>query len=192
MYSPFSKPADQLVAKDLADLMNLPEGWFIEYKREMIKLEKIAKSFAAFANTHGGWLFFGIADPERTSEAEMFPGVPKTDIPINRQQIVQAVSQYNNPTPSFNICALDGPCTEINLDEDCSIIAVQVSYSHRTPHIHSDGRIYMRTSDHSEPVPQTDRFKLDLLWQRGEEVRENVRQWVARDPELTSKEEGIP
>lgn len=189
MHSPFSKPVDQLVTKDLAVLKNLPEGWYIEYKRGMIEPEKIAKSVAAFANTDGGWLFFGIADPERISEAEMFPGIPKTDIPINRQQIAQAVSQRIKPIPYFNIQVCDGPCTEINLKEDSSIIAIQVPYSHRTPHIqHPDGVIYQRTSEHSEPVPQTDRFKLDLLWQRGEEVRENIRQWVAHDPEFTADE----
>ncbi|MXX95293.1 MAG: ATP-binding protein [Gammaproteobacteria bacterium] len=189
MYSPFSKPIHELDTKDLAILKDLPEGWFIEYKREMIEPEKIAKSVAAFANTDGGWLLFGIADPERTSEDEMFPGIPKTDAPINRQQIVQAVSQHINPIPYFYTRVLDGPCSDINLKEDFSIIAIQVPYSHRTPHIqHPDGVIYQRTSDHSDPVPQTDRFKLDLLWQRGEEVTENIRQWVAHDPEFTADE----
>ncbi|MDE0093474.1 MAG: ATP-binding protein [Gammaproteobacteria bacterium] len=193
MYSPFSKPIGQLVTKDLSVLKNLLEGWSIEYKREMIKAEKIAKSVASFANTDGGWLFFGVEEPGKACESNKFPGIPKTKIHINKQQIAQAVSQHINPTPSFYIRVLDGPCNEINLKEDSSIIAVQVPYSNRTPHIQlHDGVIYQRTSDHSEPVPQTNRFQLDLLWQRGEEIRESVHQWVANDPEFTPNEKDIP
>lgn len=193
MYSPFNKPIDQLVAKDLAVLKNLPEGWFIEYKSELIDPKEIAKSVAAFANADGGWLFFGINESNPDSVTNTFPGMARDALQKCLQRIVGSVRQHVNPIPHFNTRVCDGPCTELDLKENFSIVVVQIPYSRYTPHLHSNGRIYARTSGQSAPIePLINRFQLDLLWQRGEEVREDVRHWVKHDPEFTTNEKGIP
>ena len=60
MYTPFEKELSQIDASDVAALMAVSEGWYIEYKREVSNAAAMAKSVAAFANTYGGWVFYGV------------------------------------------------------------------------------------------------------------------------------------
>lgn len=57
MYSPFDKSIRDLEASDLAILKIVHEGWYVEYKSELVKAPALAKALSAFANTYGGWLF---------------------------------------------------------------------------------------------------------------------------------------
>jgi predicted HTH transcriptional regulator len=76
-YSPFQKDFVQLDASDLTALRTVAEGWYVEYKREVPNASSIAKSVSAFANTYGGWLFYGIEEKSRDEPvAGAFPGIP--------------------------------------------------------------------------------------------------------------------
>ena len=61
-YSPFDKPIKDLNPHDLTVLKTVNEGWYVEYKREMVNPMALAKAISAFANTYGGWLFLGIQE----------------------------------------------------------------------------------------------------------------------------------
>ena len=192
-YSPFDKAIQNLQPPDLTILRNVHEGWYVEYKRQMVNAGALAKALSAFANTYGGWLFLGVQEQSGgNAVAAEFPGIPEEEVADALQRLRHSAADNLNPTPFFEPKVLRGPCTESGLDKGRAIIAVEIPESHTAPHVHKDGRIYRRVADGSEPKPETDRFVLDQLWRRAEPIREMTRKWVERDPEFSQEEEKTP
>ena len=192
-YSPFAKAIHDLQPPDLTILKKVHEGWYVEYKRQMIKARALAKSLSAFANTYGGWLFIGVQEQSGDNAvADEFPGIPEEDVDGALQSLRHSAADHLNPTPFFETTVLRGPCAENGLAEGRAIIAVEIPQSHIAPHVHKDGCIYRRVADGSEPKPETDRFVLDQLWRRAEPLRERTRKWIERDPEFSQGEAEIP
>ena len=172
-YSPFDKAINDLQSADLAILKSVSEGWYVEYKSEMINASALAKAVSAFANTYGGWLFLGVKEQGKDNPvAGTFPGMPEKEVDGVLQRLRQSAAEHLNPTPTFQTKVLRGPCVEIGLAEGASVVAIEIPQSRITPHVHKDGRIYRRVADSSEPKPETDRFILDQLWRRNEPIRE--------------------
>lgn len=166
-FSPFESSFDQLTVSDLALLRDVSEGWYIEYKRELVSTRDIAKSISAMANTYGGWIFFGIVEKSKTeSVAGFFPGISVSELESAKQQIRQSVHAHLNPICHFDMIALTGPDDTLGLSEAEAIIVVHVPQSFDTPHIHSTGRIYRRVGEGSEPEAETNRDALRELWLR--------------------------
>ena len=192
-YSPFDASIGDLEPTDLAVLHGVSEGWYVEYKSRSVPSHALAKALSAFANTYGGWLFLGVCEKSRDDPvAGHFPGIPNAEVDSTLQRLRQCATAHVNPSPYFLTQTLRGPCDEIGLAADASIIAVQVPQSYTAPHVHKDGRIYRRVADGSEPKSESDRFTLDQLWRRGDRVRDRVREWVERDPEFSKDEEDTP
>ena len=192
-YSPFDASIGDLDPTDLAVLNGVREGWYVEYKSESVKSRALAKAISAFANTYGGWLFLGVGEKSKEDPvAGLFPGIPNAKVDATLQRLRQCAAEYLNPSPHFLTQTLRGPCDQIGLPPDASIIAVQVPKSYTAPHVHGDGRIYRRVADGSEPKPESDRFTLDQLWRRGDPVRDQIRDWVKSDPEFSKAEEQTP
>lgn len=192
-YSPFDKDIRDLQPPDLTILKNVHEGWYVEYKSQMVKASALAKSLSAFANTYGGWLFIGVQEQSGDNAvAGEFPGIPEEDVDGTLQSLRHSAADHLNPTPFFETTVLRGPYDENGLAEGKAIIVVEIPQSHTAPHVHKDGRIYRRVADGSEPKPETDRFVLDQLWRRAEPIRERTRKWIERDPEFSQKEEENP
>jgi len=192
-YSPFDKDIRALRPDDLAILKFVSEGWYVEYKKEVVNTRRLAKAVSAFANTYGGWLFLGVEQLEsKDPVAGSFPGIPENQLDAIQQRLRQSVAEYLSPTPHFETKVFRGPCSEIGLPEGKVLIAIEIPQSHTAPHVHKDGRIYRRVADSSEPKPETDRFVLDQLWRRSEPIREMIRKWVERDPEFSEAEAEAP
>jgi hypothetical protein len=192
-YSPFGKPLHQIRTKDLSALREVAEGWYVEYKSEVPDASSIAKSISAFANTYGGWLFYGIDELSQAGcVAGRYPGVPNDQLDGQLHRIRMAVADSLNPIPHFDVAVLAGPDDQLGLTADSSIICVKVPRGHAAPYVHRSGRIYRRVGDGSEPKPETDRFVLDQLWQRGKRIREEYSEWLVRDLELSKREESQP
>lgn len=176
-YSPFGKELKDLEAANLLALRQAAEGWYIEYKREVPNAASIAKSISAFANTYGGWVFYNVKEKSKEDAvAGAFPGVPRADVDASLQRIRQAVAGQVNPSPHFDMKVLWGPCAEIGLAADHAVICVQVAWSPAAPHVHKSGQIYRRVADGSEPRPEGDRFVLDQLFRRADDVRKQYRE----------------
>ena len=192
-YSPFKKELTDIDASDLADLKFASEGWYIEYKREVPTAESIAKSISAFANTYGGWLFFGVAEESKESPvAGAFPGISKANMDAALQRTRQAIAEQVNPSPHFESRVIWGPSDAIGLAEDHGVICIWVPWSPVAPHVHRKGLIYRRVGDGSEPRPENDRFILDQLWRRADEIRLQYKVWHDRDPEFSKGESDQP
>lgn len=192
-YSPFGKPLAELDTGDLTSLRDVNEGWYVEFKSELIRPRSLAKAIAAFANTYGGWLFLGIEEAS-TSEAgsNAITGLPLADANQARQWLRQALSEHVNPVPQFDSRILVGPCTQTGLRQDHAVVVVFVPMSLMTPHLHSSGHIYVRIADSSEPKALTERHLLDELQHRSDQSRSRIRDWVAAEPEFSKGEAESP
>ncbi|MBY5816592.1 ATP-binding protein [Rhizobium leguminosarum] len=192
-YNPFDKSFDEINPSDLAILFSVAEGWYVEYKQEVPNASAIAKSVTAFANTYGGWLFYGIAEKSKDDAvAGTFPGIACEDADGVLQRIRQAVANHAQPSPYFRVKALMGPVEAIGLPEGRCVIMAQVPWGPEAPYIHKDGRIYRRVGDGSEPRPESDRFILDQLWSRSVKITQKYADWIGRELETSEAEENSP
>lgn len=192
-YSPFQKVISQLDALDLEVLRSVSEGWYIEYKREITDATSMAKSISAFANTYGGWIFYGVAEKSKEHPvAGSFPGIAIIEVDATLQRMRQAIAGHLSPSAHFDTKVIYGPCESIGLNIGCAVICVSVPWSPIAPHVHKSGRIYRRVADGSEPRPENDRFVLDQLWQRSLALKTQFAEWHDLDPELSDDESMQP
>ncbi|MGN6692248.1 MAG: AlbA family DNA-binding domain-containing protein [Sphingopyxis sp.] len=190
MFTPFETPFDQLTGRDLGRLRDTPEGWYVEYKRELPNAAAIAKTISAFANTYGGWLFIGIDEASRADAvAGSFPGLALAGASSALQCIRQAVSDHMNPAAHFEARALAGG-DGAGFSDDRVVICVRVPQSPVAPHIHRSGKIYRRVGDGSEP--ENDRHMLDQLFRRADDLKQQYSDWLDRDPEFSQAEDKVP
>lgn len=191
-YNPFDMPFDEITPSDLEALFTVAEGWYVEYKQEVPNAGAVAKSVTAFANTYGGWLFYGIAEKSKEDAvAGTFPGIACEDADGFLQRIRQAVANQAQPSPYFRVRALMGPVAAIGLAEGRCVIMAQVPWGPEAPYIHKDGRIYRRVGDGSEPRPENDRFILDQLWSRSAKITQDYAAWIGRELETSEAEENL-
>lgn len=192
-YSPFSTALRDLGAADLPALKQTEEGWYVEYKRETPNASAIAKSISAFANTYGGWLFIGVDEASKEIPvAGSFPGIALSEADATLQKIRKATVDHLNSTPHFDTKIIHGPNQDIGLAADCVVICVWIPQSTLAPHVHKSGSIYRRVSDASEPKAENDRFVLDQLWRRGDEIKRHHKDWYETDPEFSKRESELP
>lgn len=164
----FGKPSQELRYEDLEEHLlgaETPEGYFIEYKESVPpsggdKADKIAKTIAAFANTHGGWLFVGIRADKTANKPVSIPGIDVADGLL--EGITSRIAAHVAPIPIFFPYLLE--CR----DHEKCVIAVEVPEGADPPYLMTKtGEIYTRLPTQSEPVPATDRRSIERLYDRG-------------------------
>lgn len=192
-YSPFNRRIDDLTLTDIASLRTVHEGWYIEYKRDLGNASTIAKSIAAFANTYGGWLFYGIDEKSKAEPvAGAFPGIDIKQLDAALQTIRHAAASHLMPPPHFETKVIPGPAPELALPDGRAIVVVHVPWGPAAPYVHKDGRIFRRVNDGSDPRPESDRFVLDQLWRRADDIKNRYAHWVDSDPILSHDEQDAP
>ncbi|WP_082917291.1 helix-turn-helix domain-containing protein [Roseovarius indicus] len=185
LYTPFDKEFEEVGTSDLLELMNVHEGWYVDYKSAPLKPRDYAKAISAMANTYGGWIFIGIEEKSKDDNvAGSFPGVSEKQVDMVRQQVRQSVKDHLQPSPHFDIRAIGAPDAKSNE----KVVCLLVPPSNKAPIIHSDGRIYRRLNDASEPVPETDRSVVDHLLRRDEKIEQLYAKWDDDDPITLSTE----
>lgn len=166
MYSPFDKSLDELTLTDIQQLVDEknPENWFIEYKSRIpisngaLDAVKIAKSVSSFANTKGGWIFWGI---ECTgNEPTALPGIDISGYVRFHDDISRIISSNVNPNPVFHF--KDIPLTRGNI-----IFVIHVEESPTPPYITNQGIIYQRENNESKPIK--DRYIIEKMNEKAEQ-----------------------
>ena len=191
-YRPFDEHLGEVIPSNLARLKDIHEGWYVEYKRELIALSDLAKSMSSFANQYGGWLFIGVEQGRETNVAAGFPGVPDDGLQHALESIRNAAADYLQPPVFYDTRVISGPVQEIGLETGRSIIIIEIPQGPNSPYIHNNGRIYRRIGDSSKPERVTDRATFDLLAQRGQEARSRLEELVLWIPETSKGEEDQP
>ena len=190
-YSPFDKPLADLASGDLAVLRAVPESWHVEYKLVIDDTKTLTKALGAFANTYGGWLIVGVEESEGAEKtAQNFPGLSAEELSLLLQRLSSSIDGNLRPVPHFEHRVVSGPCEEVGLSEGQSVVVVHVPMSVHTPHLQTDGRVYQRVGDTSQPIKE--RRHLDELWQRADSVRQATKLWIDDDPEFSKGEGKAP
>ena len=188
-YTPFEKELSDISPDDLATLKDVHEGWYVEYKSELIKTRRIAKSLSSYANQLGGWIFFGVLEEQNLHVAESFPGILNSNVPNALESIRNASKDLISPDVFYNFQVFKGPINSLELPSSRSIIVVQIPQGADCPYVHNDGHIYRRIADSSDPKPETDRSRLDLLIERGNQARSRLEDFVTQIPTVSKGEE---
>jgi hypothetical protein len=163
-YNPFPKPIPSTLTPDDLELLitnEVAEGYFVEYKKTLPpEKDKIAKSIASLANTYGGWYFVGVQ--EENGIAEAICGYDVSESPKATDRIRDIVKSRTDPTPVFY-------SQTVRLSETREVLVVYVPGNQQAPFITTDGRVYRRVADSSDPVYEHDRFVLDQIVERGKD-----------------------
>lgn len=164
-FNPFDKPIGEALA--VADLQllisrSVSEGYYVEYKGQMQSNDKIAKSIAALANTHGGWYFVGVEVDKTHNVATNICGFSLSATPDPIATVRDVAKSRISPPPVFYPQV-------VNMTSDLVVLVVYVPEDQDTPFLTKDGRIYRRIADSSDPVYEKDRYAIDQLYAQGQE-----------------------
>lgn len=194
VYSPFNCPLSKVTLTELEGLKDIEEGWFIEYKSEVIERKKIAKSLAAFANQHGGWLIFGVEEKKGDNSASSFPGFVKQELEKLKESIRDASRQFLKPSVYYEShevqVAQHETHTSVSRDDETKyVLILRIPESANTPHIHKDGKIYQRVGDSSNPQHVTEPATFQALWGRNQSALADFNKLALSAGETSKSEE---
>ncbi len=165
------KPVDRLTMVDLDELRSVerPEGLYLEFKRD-IGNRQVARSVAAFANTHGGRLLLGVEADKQKNIITGIPGLPLVE--GLQERVKNLVLDSITPVPLFEPQLIEVGSGRV-------VMVVDVPESPNAPHLlRSSGQLYVRTPVSSDPVPADDRATVDRLYARSEAARDRVDSWI--------------
>ena len=127
--------------------------------------KKFGKHVAAFANSYGGKIYLGIKTDNKENVPTDIPGI---DIEEGiKEKIKNIIRDTVNPMPLFKIDLVKKPKAK-----NKGVLVVSVEESPSPQYLVSDGKIYIRNAVGSDPVPATDSYTVDRLYQKGERQKE--------------------
>lgn len=179
-YNPFKKDINDLTYEDLSVLIDneIDEGWYIEYKRDVPKLNlstkfdpvKISKTIASFANTKGGWVFWGInCVGNKPSSIE---GFNINDNNNFEDQIAKIINSNVSPVPIYHFKRIELPNNNI-------VFIILIEESPTPPYITSKGIIFQRENNESKPIQ--DRYIIEKLNEKTNHYYESIEKFTQFD-----------
>lgn len=180
VFNPFEKDIQYVELSDIESLgpKQVSEGFFIEYKSDFPSNRKISHSIASFANTHGGWYVVGI-QVDANNVPERLLGFDLDKFPNPKEKIRDIIASHIHPPPLFFTKLLKA-------NGNRGILVVHIPESYETPHLTKDGKVYRRTGEASEPVPENDRYTIDKLYNKSMRFEETVEHFC-RNPIVISQ-----
>lgn len=179
-FNPFEKDIQYIELSDIESLRSkqVSEGFFIEYKSDFPINQKISHSIASFANTHGGWYVVGI-QVDANNVPEKLLGFDLAKFPNPKEKIRDIIASHINPSPLFFAKLLQ-------VNGNRGILVVHIPESYETPHLTKDGKVYRRTGEASEPVPENDRYTIDKLYDKSKRFEATIEHFCI-NPIVTSQ-----
>lgn len=180
-YSLFPVEIEKLEFEHLKILENTPEGWWVEYKSLYTErgsfAKNIAKSICSFANTYGGWLFYGLAEKKEKSNCQAGACLsPK----LNSDQVKKSISAIDStvrtnihPVPFFE-------CKPLYSPDNKAVIAIFIPEGHDAPYLHTSGKVYMRVNEQSNPIEVSDRTIIEMLFRKSRTHHQNLSDFLMR------------
>lgn len=176
----FAKPVEEITQDELQLLLEkeVAEGYFIEYKRDIPAAKVIAKGVSSLANTYGGWFILGVRTNDDNVPVDIC-GIERAAHGDPLAKVRDAIKAHVDPIPVFHTASVDQGNGRV-------VLVVHVPDEQDTPFVHSDGRIYRRIHDSSEPVPEANRYALDRLVDQGRRAAETFKRFC-RDERIFSE-----
>jgi hypothetical protein len=191
-YIPFAGGLAGGEGSKLAGLKEVSQGWYVQYSETLPSVPQLARHLSSFANRSGGWVFVGVKGQQKGEmTADSFPGVPATTVEQALAALHRAASAHVTPELCFETRIIEGPISEIDLSADRAIIIVGVPEGPLPPYVHS-GRVYTRAADHRGPVPELDRWQLDLLHNRARETQRRMAEFISLRPDPAERQTDGP
>ncbi|ETZ20192.1 helix-turn-helix domain-containing protein [Pedobacter sp. V48] len=178
-YTPFDKELEQLDEVELHKLIDnsISEGWYIEYKADLPKRSgkiegtKIVKSVSAFANTRGGWLFYGIEANDKNIATNLC-GISLDDYKNISDQVSQIIASNLAPKPLYHFKI-------VPLSNEKAVFVIKIEPGPIPPYITSQGVIYQRENNESNPIK--DRYIIEKLSEKSNEYYESIERFCHMD-----------
>ncbi|MBQ8845223.1 MAG: ATP-binding protein [Clostridia bacterium] len=177
LWSPFQRKnnpvtVSQLQYKDIKGLekLELDEGFRISYKIDFESAkEDLGKYISSFANTDGGWIFFGV-DKEPVKIVNM----PKEKKDYNQIITTLLKSQCGDNIPQFETKFVKDP-----KDSSVGVLALYCYKDVNPPYLYK-GKVYTRNGSSSEPEEINSRLLLDNLYKRKEFYDKDFEEFCVR------------
>lgn len=178
-YNPFDKELENLDEKELQKLIDnsISEGWYIEFKSDIPKKTskidgtKIVKSISAFANTKGGWLFYGVQANDRNIATDIC-GIDFNEYKNISDQVSQIISSNIAPKPIYHF-------KTVPLKSGNFVFIIKIEESPTPPYITSQGVIYQRENNESNPIK--DRYIIEKLSEKTNAYYESIEHFCKID-----------
>jgi ATP-dependent DNA helicase RecG len=124
-----------MTPEEVQSLIAQGEGQRLEFKRSLAELERGVRTVAAFANTEGGQLLFGVRDSGEITSPDSVQAVGVTVGQTTRERVVNMIRDNTDPViyPSVEYVGMQGT----------TVIVVTVEESDNKPHL-AFGRAYKR------------------------------------------------
>ena len=127
--------------------------------------DDLSKNISAWANYEGGYLIFGVANPEPGQQIEIDGGVPldyKPDLPTWLDQVIPNL--VDPPLSKIATRVVTGTDANSKIKPDHALIVIHIPPSESAPHQARDRKYYQRLGRHL--VPLRHRAVLDIQSRR--------------------------
>ncbi len=158
-----------------------PEGLGIEYKGEVPRTKSLAKDCCAFANTNGGLVIIGVADPREGVAPTNFPGVPVDPDPIQKIEGVLA----NSITPPVRYASKPVSFENEEGEDRCYVLLyVEPSGDLHQVSVDDIGTFYRRVGSNSVPMgPYEIRQRVETVLETSRRLRERIEERLEELPD---------
>jgi len=144
----FNKIASEIQYSEFEEFckQNVAESSWLDYKESFAvrtENDKIGKIFSAMANTHGGWVVFGvkeIRDLQGRGHPGPIVGLDMSTDPVVRLKSIGLNAIYPPVVPEFGVCPLPSNPSK-------AVVLAHIIESDSTPHRTHTDKVYVRTND---------------------------------------------
>lgn len=152
----YSKKIEEVSWQDVEDFCSqkVAENPYLDYKADFP--EKLHRTIAAMANTHGGVILLGVSDDGQGKPVTPIAGIAFTDAIQDRIMNI-IVSNISPPIiPEIAVCP--------NANVDKAAVLIRIHPSEQTPHVmHKNTRVYVRTGNRNKPEDLAEISRIDWL-----------------------------
>lgn len=152
----FKKPLYEVDYQDIEKLLadKIDESEILDYKERAISDESVLKQVAAFSNTRGGFLIYGIKESGRGGYPVSIEGIEKD---YNTERLDQIIISNIRPRISVQIKKIDIP------DSDKMVLVIHIPEGQNCPHYNNKSNKFHKR--YNFEAKEMDEHEIEALYQ---------------------------